>query len=191
MWRLEAFRVFFSCFTWLEKDKSENSGFGLKLCKNMAMLLQAVCHTAAVSHSVQLNSPQVTSAVTEGREPKFIQGQGLKFNILFSVVCRGGVHTPGWGDLSAREWEAEHQAGVQRHRWARPPGGEHQPGRPGPWGASWLHREDRPLFWGLPVQQQLWDTAWIGTHYVFEWKCQWLVSPVVLHLFSAFLIITI
>lgn len=46
-------------------------------------------------YSVQLNSPHITSAETEGSKPKFIQGQSLNVNLAFSVLCRGGVHTAG------------------------------------------------------------------------------------------------
>lgn len=79
---------------------------------------------------------------------------GLTFTD-FSVVWRGGVHTAGWGDLSAREWEVDHQARVQRHWWAWPPDCEHHPTRPGPWAASGLLCAGRPLLWDLPVHQQL------------------------------------
>lgn len=57
----------------------------ISLCKQMS-----VCHTAAASLTFQMNSLHITSAVTEGGEPKFIQGQGLKVNLLFSVLSKGG-----------------------------------------------------------------------------------------------------
>lgn len=91
----------FSCFTWLEIVKSEDSGSLLYTNVNSATsILPCSC---GFTHSVQLNSPHITSAETEGSKPKFIQGQSVKVNLVFSVLCRGGVHAAGRGDLSARE----------------------------------------------------------------------------------------